>query len=95
MKQQLVNLLPPATVAVLVLFWSLAPDSWTLHPLGLLVVSLLTLASIQIQEFIFERHEGWRINPVEFATDLFYLVLSYTVIAWGAARIADEPLYAL
>lgn len=95
MKQQLVNWIPPATVATLVLFWSLAPDSWTLDPLSLLVVSLLTLAFIQTLEFVFERHEGWRINPLEFGTDLFYLILSYTVIAWAAAMIADEPLYAL
>ena len=95
MPQRLIDLLPPATVAVLVLFWSLAPDSVMYHPLTLLVVSLLTLGFIQTMEFVFERHKGWRINPIEFATDLFYLVLSFTVISWASAAIADEPLYAL
>ncbi|MEL6172830.1 MAG: hypothetical protein AAFR02_12595, partial [Pseudomonadota bacterium] len=88
-KARLINLLPPATVISIVLFWSFAPDSWTGAPLALLGVGLLTLAFVQSMEFVFERHPWWRINIGEFATDLFYLILSYTAIAWASSALAE------
>lgn len=92
-KAQLVNLLPPATVLAIVLFWTVAPDSWTSHPMTLLAVGLLTSAFIQGLEFVFERHPGWRINKREFGTDLFYLILNFTAISWATLALIDEPLF--
>jgi sterol desaturase/sphingolipid hydroxylase (fatty acid hydroxylase superfamily) len=94
LKRTLVNLLPPATVAVIILFWAFGPEAWTGNPWSIVVVGLLTTAFIQAMEFVFERHAGWRMNRREFATDAFYVALSYTAISW-AARLADAPIAAL
>lgn len=94
-KASLVNLLPPATVLAIVMFWSLAPESWTLHPLAIVGVGLLTSAFIQVLELLFERHPSWRINPRELATDTFYLVLNFTAISFATAMLADAPVIAL
>lgn len=93
LKRTLVNLLPPATVAAIVLFWAFGPEAWTSNPWSLIVTGLLTTAFIQAMEYVFERHAGWRMNRREFATDIFYVALSYTAISW-ASRFADLPLAA-
>lgn len=94
-KATLIDLLPPATVLAVVLFWSLAPETllgseWTFP-----IAGLVTIGFIQILELLFERHPGWRINLREFGTDLFYLALSYTAIAWVSSALADAPLASL
>jgi hypothetical protein len=45
-------------------------------------------------EVLFERHAGWRMNWREWWTDLFYVVLGATVIAW-VTNVAEEPLMAI
>jgi sterol desaturase/sphingolipid hydroxylase (fatty acid hydroxylase superfamily) len=94
-KTTLVNLLPPATLAAVVLFWGLAPQSVVEYPWTLVLVGLGLLAWVQVLEFFFERHAGWRLNKREFATDLFYVVLTYTAIGWAARTLGDAPLLAL
>jgi sterol desaturase/sphingolipid hydroxylase (fatty acid hydroxylase superfamily) len=93
LRRTLVNLLPPATVAVIILFWAFGPKAWTENPWSIVVTGLLTTAFIQAMEYLFERHAGWRMNRREFATDIFYVALSYTAISW-ASRFADVPLAA-
>ncbi|MBT0667580.1 sterol desaturase family protein [Novosphingobium profundi] len=91
----LVDLLPVATLAAVVLFWMLAPESWTQAPWSLVIAGAATTAFIQLLELRFERHRDWRMNAREFATDLFYVVLSYTAISWVTNTLAEEPLLAL
>ncbi|MCJ2188452.1 sterol desaturase family protein [Novosphingobium beihaiensis] len=91
----LVDLLPPATVTVIVLFWAFGPEAWTSNPLSILVAGSLTTAFVQALEWVLERHEGWRLNIREFVTDVFYVVLGYTAIAWVSEKLAEEPLRAL
>ncbi len=91
-KATFVSLLPPATVLTIVLFWSFAPDSLTGADFTFPIAGLLIIGFIQLLELLFERHPGWRINLREFGTDLFYVALSYTIIAWASAAIADAPL---
>ena len=91
-RQHLVDLIPPAMIVAVILFWMFAPGSvientWTLVATGAFIM-LFVLGL----EWVFERHEGWRLNWREFATDLFYVVLSYTVIAWFTETLADSPL---
>lgn len=95
LKTALVNLIPPATLAAILLFWSLAPQSVIANPWTIVVTGVVIMAFIQALEWVFERHEGWRINKREFATDVFYVVLSYTVISWTSNALAEEPLHAL
>lgn len=92
--QALVNLLPPAMIALVLLFWAYGPDALLKNPLTLLVTSSLITISVLLLEFVFERHPGWRMDKREFFTDLFYVVLSSTVIAWAAEKGAEDPLKA-
>jgi sterol desaturase/sphingolipid hydroxylase (fatty acid hydroxylase superfamily) len=94
-KATLVNLIPPVTLAAVVLFWGFAPQSVVDYPWTLVILGVAIIAWVQILEYFFERHEGWRLNPREFFTDLFYVVLSYTAIAWASSTLAEGPLLSL
>jgi sterol desaturase/sphingolipid hydroxylase (fatty acid hydroxylase superfamily) len=94
-KRTLVNLIPPAMVAFVVLFWMFGPRSWIENDWSIIVAGGLTTAFVLALEWVFERHAGWRLNRREFATDLFYVILSYTVIAWVTNLLAEEPLKAV
>jgi sterol desaturase/sphingolipid hydroxylase (fatty acid hydroxylase superfamily) len=93
-KKTLLNLLPPATVAVIILFWMLGPKAWINSSWAFVVVGSLTLAFVQAIELVNERHSGWRIDKREFSTDLFYVVLCSTALAWCGTHLADDPMAA-
>ena len=92
MKQSLINLLPPATVAAIWAFWGLAPAAWTQGPWAIMAVGLGTLAFVQLLELVFERHEGWRINGRELLTDIFYVAFGYGVIGFLSDTLVNGPL---
>ncbi len=92
MKQSLVNLLPPATLAAILAFWAYAPQSWVEGPWAITAMGLGTLAFVQLLEFVFERHEGWRTNWRELATDVFYVAFFYIVIGTLADTLVNSPL---
>ncbi|HEX7857176.1 MAG TPA: sterol desaturase family protein [Sphingobium sp.] len=95
MKKAIFNLLPPATLAVIISFWAFAPASWVKNPWSIIIAGLLTTAFVQALEWVHERHVGWRLNKREFFTDLFYLALGYTAISWASTRLAEDPLKAV
>ena len=95
LKTTLVNLIPPVTLAAVIAFWGLAPERLVEAPWTLTIVGVAIMAWLQGLEFLFERHEGWRINGREFLTDVFYVVLTYTVIAWCTNTLAEAPLQAI
>lgn len=92
MKQALVNLLPPALLAIIVAFWAFAPagilDAWWALP----AVGLAVVGFVQLSELVVERHEGWRINRQELFTDLFYVALVYTVIGSITNALVESPM---
>jgi sterol desaturase/sphingolipid hydroxylase (fatty acid hydroxylase superfamily) len=92
MKKILFNLLPPATIAVMLLFWAFAPAAWVKSSWSIILVASLATAFIQALEWFNERHVGWRINRREFFTDLFYVILGSTAIAWCTTKLAEDPL---
>lgn len=94
MKKILFSLIQPATVAAIVAFWALAPAWLTGNPLSIVVATGLTMAMIQALEWVNERHVGWRLDRREFFTDLFYVILGYTVIGYLSTTLAEEPLKA-
>jgi len=94
-KTTLINLIPPATLVAVVLFWGLAPEAVVEYPWTLVFAGVAIMAWIQGLEWFFERHEGWRLNRREFATDVFYVVLSYTAIAWVSSHLAEQPLLSI
>ncbi|WP_257557303.1 sterol desaturase family protein [Sphingobium sp. CFD-2] len=95
LKDRLFNLIPPAMIAVVLSFWACGPRSLVEHPWALTVTSPLIVIAILLLEAVHERHAGWRMNRREFLTDLYYSVLSATVIAWLTQKLAEEPLVAL
>lgn len=93
-KTRAFNLIPPAMIAVVLLFWAFAPKAVLDHSWTLTVTSPLIVITVLLLEMVNERHAGWRMNKQEFFTDLFYSVLSATVISWIAEKLAEDPLKA-
>jgi sterol desaturase/sphingolipid hydroxylase (fatty acid hydroxylase superfamily) len=93
-RQSLLDLLAPAMVAAVVLFWAIGPESVLKNPWTLIVVSPLITIIVLLLELVAERHVGWRMNKQEFFTDLFYVVLGSTVITWISQKAAEDPLKA-
>lgn len=92
LKDRIFNLVPPAMLVAVLLFWSRGPRALLDNPWTLTVTASLVTVIVLGLEFVHERHDGWRINRREFFTDLFYVVLSATVIAWLSRKLADDPL---
>ena len=84
----------PAMVLAALLFWSRGPAWLVTSPWTITIVSALTTLSILGLEFVHERHASWRLNRQELLTDLFYVVLNATVIAWASSLLAEEPMKA-
>lgn len=95
MTKTVFNLLPPATVAAVVLFWAFGPADWINSPWSILAATAATTAFVLALEWIYERHAAWRLNLREFGTDLFYMVLGSTAIAWATSTFAETPLKAI
>jgi sterol desaturase/sphingolipid hydroxylase (fatty acid hydroxylase superfamily) len=93
-KDRVFNLVPPAMIAMVLLFWAYAPRTIVDYPWTLIVTSSAIVLIVLLLEFVHERHAGWRMNRQEFFTDLFYVVLSATVIAWLSKTLAEDPLLA-
>lgn len=92
MKQSLINLLPPATVAAIIAFWAFAPAAFVDAPWMIVAVGLCALAFVQLLELVFERHAGWRMNRRELATDVFYVVFGYGVIGFLSDTLVNGPM---
>lgn len=95
LRKTIFDHIPPAMIALVLLFWAYAPKEVTGIPWMLIVTSSLITITVLLLEFVHERHPGWRMNWQEFRTDLFYVVLSSTVIAWLSKTLAEDPLLAL
>jgi len=93
-KDKAFNLVPPATIAVVMLFWAFGPAAWIESPWSIVVAGGLTSAFLLGLEWVHERHAGWRMNRREFATDLFYVILGNTAIGWATVALAEDPLKA-
>ncbi len=91
-KRVVFTLLQPATLVLIVLFWAYGPASLLEKAWLGTAVSIVTLVMVQALEFVNERHPGWRQNSREFLTDLFYVVLYFTVIDKLETLLAEEPL---
>lgn len=93
-KDRVFNLIPPAMIVVVLVFWAFGPKALLENPWTLAVVSPLITLTVLLLEKVHERHAGWRMNRQEFFTDLFYVVLSATAISWLTERLAEDPLKA-
>jgi sterol desaturase/sphingolipid hydroxylase (fatty acid hydroxylase superfamily) len=94
MKKILLSYVQPVMVVAVLMFWAFGPAAWIKSPWSIVVATLLATALIQALEWVNERHSSWRLTRREFFTDVFYVTLSYTVISWLSAKLADDPLAA-
>lgn len=94
LKDRIFNLVPPMMVAMVLLFWAFAPKAVVDYPWTLVFTSSGIIVIILLLEFVHERHSGWRMNRQEFFTDLFYIILISTVIAWTVYLVSEMPLTA-
>lgn len=92
MKKHLFSYVQPLMVAVVLLFWAYGPKAWVDSSWSIIVATSLTTLVILGLEWVAERHVSWRLTKKEFFTDLFYVVLSSTAIAWCTEHLADDPL---
>ncbi|WP_395336042.1 sterol desaturase family protein [Novosphingobium sp. BL-8H] len=92
LKNTIFNFIPPAMIVAVVLFWAYGPRSWIESPWSIVVTSAVISLFVQGLEYVNERHAGWRLNGRELATDLFYVILGATAIAWCTTKLADDPL---
>lgn len=93
-KDRVFNLIPPAMIGAVLAFWVFAPQAVLDNVWTLTATSALITITVLLLEFVNERHAGWRLNRQEFFTDLFYVVLSATVISWFTEALAEDPLAA-
>ena len=94
MKKTALSYVQPVMVAAVLVFWFFAPDGWVKSSWSIVIATGVTTALIQGLERVNERHSSWRLTRREFFTDLFYVVLGYTVIAWCSEKLAENPLKA-
>ena len=94
MTTTLLRYVQPMMVAAVLFGWAVAPAAVTGNPWSIVAATLLSTAVIQGLEWVSERHRSWRLTRQEFLTDLFYLTLNYTAIAWLSRTLADAPLTA-
>lgn len=85
----------PASIAFILIAWSLLPPDLASNPMTIFWAGITTKAVILALEFVHERHAGWRLNRRELLTDLFYVVLAYTVVQYANDHVTDAGLLAL
>jgi sterol desaturase/sphingolipid hydroxylase (fatty acid hydroxylase superfamily) len=95
MKRLVFSWFQPGLMAAIIVFWALAPASLAHNPWTLIAVNALVTLLVVALEFVNERYASWRITGREFATDLFYTILTFTVIAQATKWLCDEPLGAV
>lgn len=94
LKNRVFNYIPAAMIVIVLLFWAFGPEFLLKHPWTLTVTSPLIVITVLLLEWVNERHSGWRMDKREFFTDLYYSVLSATVISWLTEMLAEDPLKA-
>lgn len=94
MKKIMFSLVQPAMLAMILLFWAFGPAAWIKSSWSIVVATAITTMAVQVLELVNERHSSWRLTKREFFTDLFYVILSATIIDWCSKKLNDEPLTA-
>jgi sterol desaturase/sphingolipid hydroxylase (fatty acid hydroxylase superfamily) len=94
MKKVLFSYVQPTMVVMILLCWAFVPEAWVKHAWSLTIATSVTTLIVLGLEWINERHASWRLTRKEFFTDLFYVVLGLTVIAWLIQKLAESPLEA-
>jgi sterol desaturase/sphingolipid hydroxylase (fatty acid hydroxylase superfamily) len=95
LKRAMLRYFQPAMLVGICLLWSLLPAALATNPLTLLVAAGLTPFLILGLEYVSERHAAWRFNGRELAHDLFFVVMSFTLIRFLQDNVAEASIAAL
>jgi len=90
-KQFVFTWFQPAVLFGLLAFWYYAPNEWAVASTGIAIglgfkVLLLAL------EWVNPRYRSWQLTWKEFATDVFYVGLGYTLIRTMGAYFGDDVI---
>lgn len=88
MKQLFFTHFQSAVLFSLILFWYYAPNAIAVASTGLMI-GLGFKAFLLTLEWINPRYDSWRLTWKEFATDVFYVGLGYTILRMVDAYIGD------
>jgi len=86
-KQFVFTYFQPAVLFGLIAFWYYAPNEWALASIGI-AIGLGFKVLLLILEWVNPRYDSWRLTWKEFATDVFYVGLGYTLLRMVDAYIA-------
>lgn len=94
LKNTVFRYFEPASIVLILLFWSLLPPAIAADPMTILWAGIVTKIVVVGLEFVHERHAGWRLNRQELLTDIFYVVVAGTVIQYVNDNGTDAGLAA-
>lgn len=83
-KQAFFTYFQPAVLFAIILFWCYAPNSIAKASVAI-GIGIAFKALLLFLEWLFPRHDSWKLTWKELTTDLFYVGLGYTAI-----RIVDD-----
>ncbi len=90
-KQFIFTWFQPTVLVALIAFWYYAPNSIakasTAFAMGLGFMLLF-----QVLECLNPRHASWRLTWKEFATDLFFVGISFTLVRLASRYIGDDAI---
>ena len=90
-KQFIFTYFQPAVLFGLILFWYYAPNAIAVASTGLMI-GLGFKALLLILEWVNPRYDSWRLTWKEFATDVFYVGLGYTILRMVDSYIGDGAM---
>jgi len=92
-KQFVFTYFQPAVLFGLIAFWYYAPNEWALASIGI-AIGLGFKVLLLILEWVNPRYDSWRLTWKEFATDVFYVGLGYTLLRMVDAYIGNGVMIA-
>jgi sterol desaturase/sphingolipid hydroxylase (fatty acid hydroxylase superfamily) len=87
-KQLFFTYFQPAVLFGLILFWYYAPNAIAVASTGLMI-GLGFKSLLLILEWVNPRYDSWRLTWKEFATDVFYVGMGYTILRMVDSYIGD------
>lgn len=81
----------PAVLFGLIAFWYYAPNAWAVASTGIWI-GLSFKVLLLILEWVNPRYDSWRLTWKEFATDVFYVGMGYTVLRLVNGYIGDDVM---
>lgn len=90
-KQAFFTYFQPAVLFGLLLFWYYAPNDLAVASTGI-AIGLTFKVLLLALEWVNPRYDSWRLTWKEFATDVFYVGMGYTLIRMMGTYLGDDVM---